>query len=80
VAHVERLFVLGLVLVVAGLPLVLRADGLAADWPVGQSWPVGPVRLFEVVGIGLVGLGVLPLAAAAWWWPRPPGGPGMRRF
>jgi hypothetical protein len=80
VDRVERLFALGLCLVVLGLPLVLRADGLAADWSVGRGWPVGPVRLFEAAGVGLVGLGVLPLAAAAWWWPRPPGGPGLRRL
>jgi hypothetical protein len=80
VPRVEQLFALGIFLVVVGLPLILRADGLAADWHSTGGWPVGPVRLFQVVGTGLVGLGMLPLAAAAWWWPRPPGGPGVRRF
>jgi hypothetical protein len=78
VSPIERLFGVGLCLVVLGLPLFLQADGLAAKWHIGDGWLVGPVRVFEVAGMGLVGLGVIPLATAAWWWIGPPGGSGSR--
>ena len=77
---VERLFVVGLCLVVLGLPLFLQADGLASTWQFGDGWLAGPVRVFEIAGVGLIGLGVIPLATAAWWWLGPPGGPGSRRL
>lgn len=60
----EVWFLIGVVLVIGGLPLLFQADGLGSGDP-------ALVRAYQYVGLGLAGIGLMALLtmAAHRWIP-----------
>ena len=69
----ELLVVVGLTLVLGGVPLALRADGLGAGDP-------GLGQVYRATGLGLAALGLPALWAAVWGGPPTAGGGAGRRL
>ena len=67
----QVLVVIGLTLVLGGIPLALRAEGLGAGDP-------GLGQVYRATGLGLTAVGLPALWAAVWGGPPAAGGAGRR--
>jgi len=73
VSRLEAIVVAALTLVVGGVPLVLRADVLAAGDP-------GLGQVYRLTGVGLAAAGVPALWLAVWRGPPTSGSGAGRRW
>ena len=71
-SRLEVLVVVGLAMVLGGVPLVWWAEGLGAGDP-------GLGQVYRVTGIGLAAVGLPALWAAVWRGPPTAGGGNGRR-
>lgn len=72
-SRLEALVIVGMTLVLGGVPLALRAEGLGAGDPhVGQ--------VYRMTGVGLAAAGIPTLLAAVWRGPPTAGGGSGRRL
>jgi hypothetical protein len=73
VSRLEAIVIVALTLVLGGVPLALRADGLGAGDP-------GLGQVYRLAGIGLTAAGVPALWLAVWRGPPTSGGGAGRRL
>lgn len=72
-SRLEAVAVVGLTLVLGGIPLAVRADGLGAGEP-------GLGQVYRMTGLGLAAAGLPALWAAVWRGPPTAGGGAGRRL